>query len=110
MCTHLTQSVIASWCRWILRNSTDIKSHLNPVTYACEPNVIMHGFSADLTTNQNYGVGWFEINSWIASGKSHLFLKGMKSVLEYCVCTTYSRAASLHPQHNIQEANIGRQD
>jgi len=26
------------------------------------------------------------------------------------VCTTYSRAASLHPQHNIQEANIGRQD
>jgi len=27
-----------------------------------------------------------------------------------CVCTTYSRAASLHPQHNIQEANIGRQD
>ena len=23
------------------------------------------------------------------------------------VCTTYSRAASLHPQHNIQEANIG---
>ena len=26
------------------------------------------------------------------------------------VCTTYSRAASLHPQHNIQEANIGRQE
>jgi len=26
------------------------------------------------------------------------------------VCTTYSKAASLHPQHNIQEANIGRQD
>ena len=26
------------------------------------------------------------------------------------VCTTYSRAASLHPQHNTQEANIGRQD
>jgi len=25
----------------------------------------------------------------------------------FIVCTTYSRAASLHPQHNIQEANIG---
>lgn len=76
----------------------DTKSHVNPATYACEPNVLMHGFSADLTTTQNYGRGWFEVNSWKASGKSHLFLKGMKYVCSFSADLSYDHAHAVFGQ------------
>jgi len=54
-----------------------VKTSVDPSTYACAPNVMMHGFSADMTADQAYGTGWYEVNTWKASGKSHLFLTGM---------------------------------
>ena len=55
----------------------DVKTSVDPSTYACTPNVMMHGFSADMAADQAYGTGWYEVNTWKASGKSHLFLTGM---------------------------------
>jgi len=51
-----------------------------------------------------------EVRCVLGFSRFYLMTLRRSPMVRGSVCTTYSRAASLHPQHNIQEANIGRQD